>query len=38
MKQKFIPKPYEEAEKEILKIYRKFFENWESRIKNRRGV
>lgn len=32
MKQKFVPKPYDEAEKDILKIYRKFFENRENKI------
>ena len=36
MKQKFIPKPYEEAEKDILKIYRKFFENRENKIRKMR--
>lgn len=26
---KFTPKPYDVAEREIIKIYRRFFENWE---------
>ncbi len=32
MKGKFTPKPRKEAEKEILKIYHKFFDGWKYRI------
>lgn len=31
MNNKFTPLPKEEAEKEILKLYSKFFENWKNR-------
>ena len=28
---KFTPKPVEEAELEIIRLYRKFFERWKSK-------
>ncbi len=35
MEEKFKPKPPEEAEKEILKIYEKFFQKRQRRLKER---
>lgn len=37
MNKKFKPLPREEAEKEILRLYRKFFENWKINKEKQNG-